>query len=130
LILKWKNTTFDLNNQYNIRYFFDNEKFFVRNLELKYRINDKLESLPYREYVVAVDSLPELLEIPQATFQQYLNAKVDDELSVSVEELILLAEFFNCRVEELLNYKPKQKLPKKILKPNRNDIIRKFNLVK
>jgi len=102
----------------------------VGNLELKYRIKNKLESLPYREYMGAVDILPEMLEISQASFQRYLSAKVDDDVSIPVEELIILAEFFGCRVEELLNYKPKQKTPKKILKPNRYAIIKKFNLVK
>lgn len=102
----------------------------MEKVGLKYRIKERLEELPHREYVIAVDTLPELLEIPQATFQQYLNAKVDDDLSIPVEDLITLSEFFGCRIEDLLNYRPIQKTPIKILKPNRNDIIRKFHFVK
>ena len=120
-------------NKYSVNFItvqFLENKYFVRYIGYKYRLKEKLEAMSYLEYQDAMEILPQELGISNSEFSRYLDAKVSDDFSISVDDLIVLANFFGCRVEELLSYKPKNHTIKKILKPNRSEIIKKLHLVK
>lgn len=97
---------------------------------LKYNLKQRLEQLTYTEYIDAIKVLPEILGISSSTFRQYMHARIDEEFSIPVDDLICLADYLDCQVKDLIAYKLKQHAPKNILKPERNAIIKKFNLVK
>lgn len=102
----------------------------MKNLEYKYRIKEKLESLPYEQYRIAKRTLPKALGITKRTFERYLYTRLDDKYSIPSDHLASLAAYFKCTMEELLSYKPLQITKADLNKLNVSKIARKLGLVK
>jgi len=98
--------------------------------EYKYRIKEKLDLLSHNEYKLALVVLPKALKIHQRTFFRYLYTKVNEDYSMPVDHLARLARFFNCRIEDMLNYEPKPLTMKDMEKQKKIDVAKRFNLVK
>ena len=102
----------------------------IQNFEFKYKIKEKLEALTHTEYKIYLKTLPKALRISSRTFLRYLYTRIDDIYSMPADHLAQLARFFNCRIEDLLNYEPPP-LSRKKLKVQKNaDLIQKFKFVK
>ena len=98
-------------------------------IAFKYRIKEKLELLSYEEYQLAVKAFPRALKISQRTFHRYMYTRIHEKYSMPVDHLARLARFFNCRMEDLLNYDPLPMTSKKICR-TKTDLILKLNLKK
>ena len=102
----------------------------MKDFSFKYLIQEKLELLSYKDYQTATQQLPEVLGISPRTFQRYLKTRVFEHYSIPSDDLVKLSQFFNCKVEELLNYDPPPLRVKGIRKHEKIDIKMRFKLVK
>ena len=102
----------------------------MKDFSLKYKIQEKLELLSFKDYGIAIQELPRVLGITPRTFRRYLKTRVYERYSVPSDDLVKLAQFFNCKVEDLLNYDPPPLRLKGIRKHKKIDIKKRFQLVK
>jgi hypothetical protein len=58
-----------------------------QKIELKYKIKEKLELLPYQEYKVAIKTLPMALNISSRTFFRYIYTRLNDNYSIPVDHV-------------------------------------------
>lgn len=70
---------------------------------LKFSIEEKLDSLPHIERNEAMNKLPAVLDVSRMTFYKYRYIKKNDNQDIPGTKLVLLAKYFNCNVEELIN---------------------------
>lgn len=98
--------------------------------EYKYKIKEKLDLLSHTEYRSAIYVLPKALKIHQRTFFRYLYTKVNENYSMPVDHLARLARFFNCKIEDLLNFEPQPLTLKEMRQDKKMDVAKRFNLVK
>lgn len=98
--------------------------------EYKYNIKEKLDMLSHTEYRSAIYVLPKALKIHQRTFFRYLYTKVNDNYSMPVDHLARLARFFNCKIEDLLNFEPLPLTLKEMRQEKKLEVAKRFNLVK
>lgn len=101
-----------------------------RNIQYKYKIRERLIELSYKEYKLVMKALPKALNISTTTFNKYINTKIYEGYSMPADHLVRLARFFNCSVEDLVNYDPPPLRVKGIRRQKNIDIRRKFKLVK
>lgn len=99
-------------------------------IQNKYCLKAKMNSLTREEYKIAIRTLPVALNITQRTFYRYLNTSILEEYSMPVDDLARLARFFNCRIEDLLNYEPAPLSTKRLKIKGNSDLLQKFKLVK
>jgi len=99
-------------------------------IELKYRIKERMELLTHGEYLVVIKTLPAALNISSRTFFRYMYTRVNDNYSMPVDHLARLAKFFNCQIEDMLNYEPPPLSDKRIKITYKSDLLQKFKLVK
>ncbi|MCJ7449355.1 MAG: helix-turn-helix transcriptional regulator [Bacteroidales bacterium] len=99
-------------------------------IELKYRTKEKMELLPHEEYKVATKTLPAALKISSRTFFRYMYTRIHENYSMPVDHLARLAKFFNCQIEDMLNYEPPPLSAKGIKVKDKTDLLQKFKLVK
>ena len=75
----------------------------IRQMNRKYRIEEILESLPYRDYKNAKKELPELLGISDRQFHRILKMSADDSSEAKPAQLQAVAGYLGVTVDELLN---------------------------
>ena len=102
----------------------------LKSSQLKYRIKEMLESLPISEYRIAKKVIPLNLGISRSTFQKYIEASIDDHYSIPTDNLALLADYFECKMEELFNFKTKPLTPNHKRRIELKRIAKKFGLEK
>jgi len=102
----------------------------MKNFSLKYKLLEKLEELNYKDYQIAIQELPRVLGITPRTFRRYLKTRIFESYSISGDSLVKLSQFFNCKVEDLLNYDPPPLRVKGIRQHRKIDVRKKFKLVK
>lgn len=102
----------------------------MKDFSLKYKILEKLEQLNFKEYEIAFQELPRILKISPRTFQRYLKTRIYEDYSIPGDSLVKLSQFFNCTIEDLLNYSPAPLRVKGIRKHGKIDIKKRFQLVK
>jgi predicted DNA-binding transcriptional regulator AlpA len=98
--------------------------------EYKYRIKDKLNELNHSDYLIAIKSLPKALKITSRTFYRYMNTKISEEYSMPVDHIARLTKYFNCKIEEMLNYEPPPLATEGFKVRDKSDLLKKFKLVK
>jgi DNA-binding Xre family transcriptional regulator len=101
-----------------------------QKIELKYKIKERLELLTHQEYKVAIKTLPAALKISSRTFFKYMYTRVYESYSMPVDHLARLAKFFNCQIEDMLNYEPPPLSSKGIKVKHETDLLQKFKFVK
>jgi hypothetical protein len=73
-----------------------------QNLTTKYNIKKRLQTLPgtftANKYLLCAH-----LNKTEKTVDKWLNIKVGDQYSITVDDLYLLADFFHCNPTELIN---------------------------
>ena len=95
----------------------------------KYRLKERMAMLSYDEYRLAMKAIPKALEISQRTFHRYIYTRLHEKYSMPGDHLARLASFFNCRMEDLLNFNPPPITMKGIYK-SKNELANKIGLVK
>ncbi len=71
--------------------------------QLKYNIQLKLDNLPKRDYAPALEELCQLLGIKRPMLYTIRNYKLGEKGAVNSDRLLVIANFFNCTVDELIN---------------------------
>ena len=82
----------------------------------KYKVKEFLDKLPYPDYISTKNSLPGFLNINKRTFEKYMYTLLIESYEMPAKQLALLAYFFHCKMEDLLNYKPEQFIHRKMSK--------------
>lgn len=72
-------------------------------MSLKFSIQTKLNQLPRLESEFADRTLYKALGISRSTWFKYKSTKCSDNYDLPLIHAIRLADFFNCKVEKLLN---------------------------
>jgi Cro/C1-type HTH DNA-binding domain len=96
----------------------------------KYKLKEKLDLLTYNEYKSALYVLPKALKIHQRTFFRYLYTRVNENYSMPADHLARLAIFFNCKIEDLLNFEPQPLTLKEMKQQKKIEVAKRFKLVK
>ena len=82
------------------------------------------------EYKAAIKILPAALKISSRTFFRYRYTRMNENYIMLVDDLARLSRFFNCRIEEMLNYEPPPLSAKRIKVKDKTDLVQKFKFVK
>lgn len=101
-----------------------------KNIQYKYKIKQKLDELSHKDYVSAVKALPKELMISPGTFHKYMNVRIYESFNIRVDHVARLAKFFDCTMENLLNYTTPDLKLRGMKKPGKIDIKMRFKLVK
>ena len=99
-------------------------------LSYKYTLKERLNLLTRDEYRSAIRDLPRALGITQRTFYRYMNTRISESYSIPSDDLARLARFFDCRIEDMLNYEPPLLSTKRVKVHNKSDLVMKLRLVK
>lgn len=99
-------------------------------IEYKYKIKEKLDLLSYQEYKAVLHIMPKALMIHQRTFLRYIYTRINDNYSMPVDHVARLARFFNCKIEDMLNFEPQPLTLKVVKEKNKFEVAKRFNLVK
>jgi hypothetical protein len=89
-----------------------------------------MDLLTHHEYQAAIKAIPQALEISQRTFLRYMYTRLNEKYSMPVDHLARLAKFFNCRIEEMLNYNPRPLTIKTLRYTDKIELAQKFKMVK
>jgi hypothetical protein len=101
-----------------------------KDFTYKYRIKENMDLLPYRDYVLAKRHLPEKLGINPRTFEKYMYTKLTDPYEMPVGHLALLAGFFRCTMEDMLNFQPEIITPQSLASQQKRDLAEYLGLRK
>ena len=96
----------------------------------KYLILDKLQSLPYEEYKIAKSRLPLVLGISKRTFERWCYLTITETPEVPVDKIAIVAKYFNCTIEELINYRIPQYDISKLLKLTNSNLAKELKLTR
>ena len=75
----------------------------------KYNIIYRLKQLSVEDYQISWDFFPEALGITKHTWKRWIYLKQDDPAEIRVSQLQLIASFFDCQIEELINDQEEKK---------------------
>lgn len=70
---------------------------------LKFSIEEKLDALPHIKRDDALKTLPAILDVSPMTFYNYRTIKKSDKQDIPSTKLAMLARYFNCKTEDLIN---------------------------
>ncbi|MCT4580370.1 MAG: hypothetical protein N4A35_03050 [Flavobacteriales bacterium] len=71
----------------------------------KYNILELLNELSVKQNKMAKKVLPLALKISKRTFELYCYIKIGERNNISPDKLQIIAQYFNCKVDDLLNEK-------------------------
>ena len=71
--------------------------------DYKYNILSKLQSLSVKKNKIAKKVLPLALKVSERSFKNFCYIKVGDRNNISPDKLQILANYFDCMVDDLLN---------------------------
>jgi len=96
----------------------------------KYNILKFLKKLPYNEYVIAKRKLPVACKVSKRTFERWLYVNKEERLEISADKLALIANFFGCSIEQLLNSKIPKHNTHTLKRLHNQELIKSLNLTK
>ena len=68
----------------------------MKDFSLKYKIQEKLEDLNFKDYRTAIHELPKALNISTTTFNKYINTRIYEGYSMPADHLVRLASVMIC----------------------------------
>lgn len=95
----------------------------------KYKLEEKLQSLPLNEYRAFMKYAHEALGISPSTLANWRKLKLTDKSDIPTASLLKIAKLFNCSMEDMLNYEVEAK-PIIQYSDDKDELIQKFNLKK
>ena len=96
----------------------------------KYNILKYLKKLPYQEYTIAKRKLPVACKVSKRTFERWLYVTKEERLEISADKLAIVANFFDCAIEELLNNKIPKHNTHTLKRLHDQKLIKQLNLTK
>ncbi|WP_107037873.1 helix-turn-helix domain-containing protein [Brumimicrobium mesophilum] len=75
----------------------------------KYNILHKLKQLSVEDYQISWRFFPEALNVSEATWKRWIYLKKDDPSEIRISQLQLIASFFDCPIEELIEDQEEKK---------------------
>ncbi|WP_281991257.1 hypothetical protein [Aquimarina aggregata] len=96
----------------------------------KYNVLQFLKRLPYNEYIIAKRKLPVACKVSKRTFERWLYVTKEERLEISADKLALIANYFNCTIEELLNNKVPKHTTYTLKRLHDQELIKQLNLTK
>ncbi|MAQ75595.1 MAG: hypothetical protein CL613_04595 [Aquimarina sp.] len=96
----------------------------------KYCILKYLKKLPYHEYAIAKRKLPIACKVSKRTFERWLYVTKTERLEVSADKLAIIAKFFDCTIEDLLNHKIPKHNTHTLKRLHDQKLIKQLNLTK
>lgn len=96
----------------------------------KYKIKEKLQSLPLDDFKIAQQNLPLVLNISSRTFKRWQDAKVGDKLEIPCDKLATIAKCLNTPIEKMFNFNIPEYNLKKLSSISVEDICNEFGLSK
>ena len=69
----------------------------------KYNILQKLKQLSVEDYQISWEFFPEALNITKHTWKKWIYLKKCDPAEIRLSQLQLIASFFDCPIEEIIN---------------------------
>lgn len=100
------------------------------SIKEKYKIKEKLKSLPFDEFKIAQEKLPVVLKVSTRTFKRWQNAKVGDKLEIPSDKLWIIAKCLNTPIEKMFNYTPPTYSVKNLKSVKAEDFSDEFGLTK
>ena len=100
------------------------------NFVYKYKIKENLEKFSYFDYSEAKRALPRLLNINKRTFEKYMYVRLNDRYDIPARHLAILAYYFRCKMEEMINYSPSQIMYKEMRRDPHEELAAKLGLTK
>ena len=73
-----------------------------KTIQKKFKLQERIDSLPYHSRKAVMRNLPQLLEVSQPTAYRIIKADVGDTIEINSSALIRMAKLFVCQPEELL----------------------------
>ena len=101
-----------------------------KNILFKYKIKEYFDSLPHGDYLLGKKNLPKALGINKRTFEKYIYTKINEKYSMPADHLRIVANFFQCTMEELFNAAPELHKAQSIWHYNKYELAKKLNLTK
>ncbi len=96
----------------------------------KYNILKFLKKLPYNEYAIAKRKLPVACRVSKRTFERWLYVTKEERLEISADKLAVIARFFGCSIEELLNNRIPKHDTRTLKRLHNQKLIKSLNLTK
>ncbi len=94
----------------------------------KYNILKFLKKLPYDEYAIAKRKLPVACKVSKRTFERWLYVTKEERLEISADKLAVIARFFDCSIEELLNNRIPKHNTHTLKRLHNRELIKSLNL--
>ena len=94
----------------------------------KYNILAKLERLSVKKMKIAKNVLPLALKITSRSFKNFCYIKIGDRNNISPDKLQIIANYFACKVDDLLNEEVPNINYEQLLKEHENEINKGFGL--
>ena len=73
-------------------------------IQYKYRINELLSSLPYKDHKKAIRVAPSILRISVPTFNNWRGIKTNDATDIPHEKVMMLERLFKLEPGQLANF--------------------------
>jgi len=102
----------------------------VNTNKRKYNILKFLKKLSYNEYAIVKRKLPVACKVSKRTFERWLYVTKEERLEISADKLAIIANYFNCSIEELLNVKVPKHNVHTLKRLHNQDLIKSLNLTK
>lgn len=96
----------------------------------KYKIKENLENLSFADYLSAKKTLPRLLNINKRTFEKYIYLRLIDSYDIPAKHIAMLAYYFRCKMEDMLNYSPSQIMFKEMRRNPHEELAARLGLTK
>lgn len=74
-------------------------------MELKYRIDELLNELPRKDYAPTISRIIDRVGKTRSHFNRIRKIPVGSTSSITTDDLLIIADELNCKVDDLLNTK-------------------------
>lgn len=81
----------------------------MREIKYKYKINELLNNFSITQYKLAMQIIPQQLEVSVKTFANYRNIKLNDSQDIPHENVVTLENLFDLAPGQLQNFVVKVK---------------------
>lgn len=97
---------------------FNSLKQFIKGMEHKYCIREKLRELPITEYRRLLKEIPIAINKTKRTFDRYCSIRADEFGDIPTQDLDIIASHLSCSPNELKNYTVQNKQIRQLADPN------------
>lgn len=96
----------------------------------KYKLREKIFSLPFDDHKLIMVMLPKILGINKRTFEKYIYTKVSEKYEMPAGHLAVISSYLNCTMEDMFNSLPTQYSLMSFGMGNKYELAKNLNLKK